>query len=92
MSSNERLADLNFGAVLPEVTVYVYDNKSPDNTVEAAKGAGAIFVRREIVPAALQPDGSLEGLNRQQMSRSCANSWPFGRDPFARPPDRQAAA
>ena len=44
------------------------------------------------MPAALPPDGSLEGLNRQQMSRSCASSWSFGRDPFARPPDRQATA
>ncbi len=38
MSSNERLADnLNFRAVLPEVTVYVYDmNSSARGTVEAA--------------------------------------------------------
>ncbi len=41
MSSNERLADnLNFGAVLPEATVYVYDNNSADGTVEAARRRG----------------------------------------------------
>ena len=35
-----------FRAALAEATVYVYDNNSDDNTVEAAKGAGAV-VRRE---------------------------------------------
>jgi len=36
----------DFRAVLPEATVYVYDNNSTDNTVEAARRAGAV-VRRE---------------------------------------------
>ncbi len=36
----------DFRAALPAATVYVYDNNSDDNTVEAAKGAGAV-VRRE---------------------------------------------
>jgi glycosyltransferase involved in cell wall biosynthesis len=36
----------DFRAALPEATVYVYDNNSTDNTVEAARGAGAV-VRRE---------------------------------------------
>ncbi len=35
-----------FRAALPDATVYVYDNNSSDNTVEAAKAAGAV-VRRE---------------------------------------------
>jgi glycosyltransferase involved in cell wall biosynthesis len=36
----------DFRAVLPEATVYVYDNNSTDGTVEAALRAGAV-VRRE---------------------------------------------
>ncbi|MGD0023723.1 MAG: glycosyltransferase family 2 protein [Xanthobacteraceae bacterium] len=36
----------DFRAALPAATVYVYDNNSDDNTVEAAKGAGAV-VRSE---------------------------------------------
>jgi len=36
----------DFRAALPGATVYVYDNNSSDNTVEAAKAAGAV-VRRE---------------------------------------------
>jgi glycosyltransferase involved in cell wall biosynthesis len=36
----------DFRAALPGATVYVYDNNSSDNTVEAAKSAGAV-VRRE---------------------------------------------
>ncbi|HKM87154.1 MAG TPA: glycosyltransferase [Xanthobacteraceae bacterium] len=36
----------DFRAVLPEATVYVYDNNSTDNTVEVARRAGAV-VRRE---------------------------------------------
>ena len=35
-----------FRAVLPEATVYVYDNNSTDRTVEVARAAGAV-VRRE---------------------------------------------
>jgi len=41
MSSSERLADnLNFRAVLPEVTVYVYDNNSAGGAVAAARRRG----------------------------------------------------
>ncbi len=41
MSSSECLADdLNFGAVLPEVTVYVYDNNSADGPVAVARRWG----------------------------------------------------
>lgn len=36
----------DFRAALPEAKVYVYDNNSTDDTVAAAKGAGAV-VRRE---------------------------------------------
>ncbi len=36
----------DFRAALPEAVVYVYDNNSSDNTVAAAKAAGAV-VRRE---------------------------------------------
>jgi hypothetical protein len=36
----------DFRAALPEATIYVYDNNSTDNTVEAARQAGAV-VRRE---------------------------------------------
>ena len=36
----------DFRAVLPEASVYVYDNNSTDGTVEAARRAGAV-VRRE---------------------------------------------
>jgi glycosyltransferase involved in cell wall biosynthesis len=36
----------DFRTVLPEATVYVYDNNSTDGTVEAARAAGAV-VRRE---------------------------------------------
>jgi glycosyltransferase involved in cell wall biosynthesis len=36
----------DFRASLPGATIYVYDNNSSDNTVEAAKAAGAV-VRRE---------------------------------------------
>ena len=36
----------DFRAALPEATIYVYDNNSNDDTVEAASRAGAI-VRRE---------------------------------------------
>jgi glycosyltransferase involved in cell wall biosynthesis len=37
---------LDFRAVLPDATVYVYDNNSSDGTVEMARAAGAV-VRRE---------------------------------------------
>ena len=36
----------DFRAVLPEATIYVYDNNSTDRTVEVARAAGAV-VRRE---------------------------------------------
>ena len=36
----------DFLAVLPEATIYVYDNNSSDNTVEIARAAGAV-VRTE---------------------------------------------
>jgi glycosyltransferase involved in cell wall biosynthesis len=36
----------DFGAALPDATIYVYDNNSTDGTAEAALGAGAV-VRRE---------------------------------------------
>lgn len=36
----------DFRAVLPEATIYVYDNNSSDRTVELAEGAGAV-VRHE---------------------------------------------
>ena len=36
----------DFHAALPEAAIYVYDNNSTDNTVEAARAAGAV-VRRE---------------------------------------------
>ena len=36
----------DFRAVLPDATIYVYDNNSTDRTVEAALQAGAV-VRRE---------------------------------------------
>src|ERR1700756_6057067 len=36
----------DFRAVLPEATIYVYDNNSTDRTAELAQGAGAI-VRSE---------------------------------------------
>src|SRR4029077_156220 len=37
----------DFRAALPEAVIYVYDNNSSDNTVAAAKAAGAV-VRREV--------------------------------------------
>lgn len=37
----------DFRAALPEAAIYVYDNNSTDNTVAAAKAAGAV-VRREV--------------------------------------------
>jgi glycosyltransferase involved in cell wall biosynthesis len=37
---------VDFRAALPDAQIYVYDNNSTDNTVEAATGAGAV-VRRE---------------------------------------------
>src|SRR6266481_5543148 len=37
----------DFRAVLPEATIYVYDNNSTDRTVEIARAAGAL-VRREM--------------------------------------------
>ena len=36
----------DFRAALPEAAIYVYDNNSTDNTIEAARAAGAV-VRRE---------------------------------------------
>src|ERR1700691_895082 len=36
----------DFRSALPNATIYVYDNNSPDGTVEAAKQAGGV-VRRE---------------------------------------------
>src|ERR1700675_1604936 len=36
----------DFRAALPDATIYVYDNNSPDGTAEAARKAGAV-VRRE---------------------------------------------
>jgi Glycosyl transferase family 2 len=36
----------DFASVLPQASIYVYDNNSSDGTIEAAKAAGAI-VRRE---------------------------------------------
>jgi glycosyltransferase involved in cell wall biosynthesis len=38
----------DFRAVLPEATIYVYDNNSVDDTAEAAAAAGAL-VRREVL-------------------------------------------
>jgi glycosyltransferase involved in cell wall biosynthesis len=37
----------DFSAVLPQATIYVYDNNSTDRTAEVARAAGAV-VRREI--------------------------------------------
>lgn len=37
---------LDFKSVLPEATIYVYDNNSSDNTAEIAKASGAV-VRHE---------------------------------------------
>src|SRR5712692_5520358 len=37
----------DFRAVLPEATIYVYDNNSTDRTAEVARAAGAL-VRREM--------------------------------------------
>ena len=38
----------DFKRVLPEAVIYVYDNRSTDNTAEIAKKAGAV-VRKEYV-------------------------------------------
>ena len=38
----------DFAAELPEARIYVYDNNSTDNTIEAAKAAGAVVRKQEL--------------------------------------------